>query len=121
VLCGFIYGEASLAKSREMTSIFPSPHVMPSYQTAMGLIIFGPEKWFDPVAISFNRIKALPMMTEHERRKALGFWGERKALTLLSGAKFVRDLKRVNIQSSVSRYCRGAERHPLYDRSENTK
>ena len=60
----------------------------------MGLIIFGPEKWFDPVAISFNRIKALPMMTEHERRKALGFWGERKALTLLSGAKFanVRDL-----------------------------
>jgi len=65
---------------------------MPSYQTAMGLIIFGPEKWFGPVAISFNRIKALPMMTEHERRKALGFWGERKALTLLSGAKFVRDL-----------------------------
>ena len=40
---------------------------------------------------------------------------------LASGAKFVRDLKRVNIQSSVSRYCRGAERHPLYDRSENTK
>jgi hypothetical protein len=33
-------------------------------------------------------------MTEHERRKALGFWGERKALTRLRAANFayVRDL-----------------------------
>lgn len=37
---------------------------------------------------------AAATMTEHERRKALGFWGERKALTLLRGANFayVRDL-----------------------------
>src|ERR1700730_5589494 len=33
-------------------------------------------------------------LTEHERRKALGIWGERKALTLLRNANFanVRDL-----------------------------
>src|SRR5437763_17040945 len=106
-----------------MTSIFPSPHVMPSYQTAMGLIIFGPEKQFVPVAISFNRIKALPMMTEHERRKAPWLLGRKKSTNAAKRGEVCQRprFERGNIQSSVWRYCGGAERHPLYDRSENTK